>query len=410
VRRTITCVAAAAALALAGPARADVYDDNPAAASRANNDVHLLARGPDGTMLWRHFDGTAWSDWASLGGSAASGPAAAPYGSAINAFMTATDGAVYQDTYVDGSWHGWVSLGGGASSAPAAEWRKGPLNYFDVAIKGLDNAIWFETYVPGHGWSGWSSLGGNLTSAPALVSQADGIVNVFARGADCTLYQRYWDGSKWSDWLSLGGCLVGAPTVVSRAPNVIDVYARGVDNATWQRHWDINGWAAWTRIDPGRITSAPAATADNEGREFLFARGGTGLLAKAWTAGAGWTAWADSGPVAVPAPPPAAPPPNGEVYLQAGLSCTPAGGLARVTITIRKKKGAPKPRVSKIVFFTKGKGRAVRVDSKAPWVVHIKVNRPAGSTGRVYARVYFRRSKHGKLHHKTVSRRYSVCR
>jgi hypothetical protein len=81
-----------------------------------------------------------------------------------------------------------------------------------------------------------------------------------------------------------------------------------------------------------------------------------------------------------------------------------------VSITIHKKKGAARPIVKKIVFFTKGKGRAVQVDSKAPFVVHIKVNKPAGLTGRVYARVYFRRSKHGPLHRKLVSKRYSVCR
>ena len=58
----------------------------------------------------------------------------------------------------------------------------------------------------------------------------------------------------------------------------------------------------------------------------------------------------------------------------------------------------------------KGKGRSVRVDRKSPFIVHIKINRPAGSTGRVYARVHYRRSAHGKLHQKTVSRRYTVCR
>jgi hypothetical protein len=50
------------------------------------------------------------------------------------------------------------------------------------------------------------------------------------------------------------------------------------------------------------------------------------------------------------------------------------------------------------------------MDRKSPFVVRMKINRPAGTVGRVYARVYFRRSKHGSLHRKTVSRRYAVCR
>ena len=98
--------------------------------------------------------------------------------------MRGGDGAIYQKSLVNGAWTGWASLGGQATSAPAVSWRRGSLNYFDIAVKGTDNAIWFETFVPGKGWSGWTSLGGNLTSAPTLDSQEDGIVNVFANRAD----------------------------------------------------------------------------------------------------------------------------------------------------------------------------------------------------------------------------------
>ena len=43
-------------------------------------------------------------------------------------------------------------------------------------------------------------------------------------------------------------------------------------------------------------------------------------------------------------------------------------------------------------------------------MVRIEINRPAGSKGRVYARVYYKRTAHGKVHRKVVSRRYTVCR
>jgi len=143
---------------------------------------------------------------------------------------------------------------------------------------------------------------------------------------------------------------------------------------------------------------------------MLFARHGAGLALDAFGAGA-WSGWADLGPAAVPVPTTPAPPaPDGELNLEAGLSCTPAGGKLRVSIAVRKRPGQAKARVQRIVFYTKGKGRKVRVDRKAPFAVRIAINRPAGTSGRVYARVYYRRSKHGKLHDKTVSRRYVVCR
>jgi hypothetical protein len=136
---------------------------------------------------------------------------------------------------------------------------------------------------------------------------------------------------------------------------------------------------------------------------------------KDWNATTGWGAWTDFGPVALsaPSPPPPAPAPtpaDGEVSLETGVRCTPASGRLRVNIAVRKPKGKAKAHVTKIVFYTKGKGRTVRVDSTTPFVVRMKINRPAGSNGRVYARVYYRRGTKGPIHHKTVSRRYSVCR
>jgi hypothetical protein len=37
------------------------------------------------------------------------------------------------------------------------------------------------------------------------------------------------------------------------------------------------------------------------------------------------------------------------------------------------------------------------------------LNRPAGSTGRVYARVVYTRAGSKRVHRKTVSKRYVMC-
>jgi hypothetical protein len=413
-RRIGPAIAAAVAvllLAAAPGAVADVYDDNPAAASRGLGDIWLFARAGDGATLERHWTGTAWSDWTSLGGVSTSGPAAAAYNGQIHVFIRGTDGAVYTNYLSSGgSWSGWASLGGYATSAPAVALRRGPLNYLDLAIRGNDNTIYFRSYVPAAGWSPWSSLGGNLTSAPALASQADGIVNVWARGTDSAVYQKSWNGSAWTEWGSLAGGIYGAPAAISRAPGYVNLYVRGSGNQSFADSWSGN-WSGWQVLDPTPIDSAPAPFSDDPSRESVAVRRGANLLLKSWSAGTGWGPWTDLGPVAVPVPvTPAPPAQDGEVFLEAGLTCTPPGGRVRVHITVRKQKGKAKARVSRIVFFTKGKGRRVAIDHRAPFVAHLKVNEPAGKSGRVYARVYFRRSKHGKLHHKTVSRRFVVCR
>jgi hypothetical protein len=399
---------------LVTPATADVFDDNPATASRGGNDIWVFARDSSGAILERHWTSRGWTDWSSLGGQATSGPAAVGYGNAMHVFVRGPDGATYQNTFDRGAWSGWKSLGGVSTSAPAAVVRRGPQGYIDLAIKGTDNAIYFQTFVPGVGWSGWASRGGNLTSAPALNSQSPGIVNIWARGTDGAVKQMAWNGTAWSEWLDLGGGIIGAPAAISRAENLLNLYVRGANNATYQRSWSPAGWSGWFLMDSNAISSSPAAGGHGSTQEWLFARGGSGLLFQEWRADSGWTSWGDFGAIALPAPPPTPvptePAPDGEVGLETGLRCTPPGGRARVKVTIRKPKGRQKARVSKIVFFTKGKGRAVKVDRRSPYVVRIKINRPAGSTGRVYARVYYRRSANGKLHRKTVSRRYVVCR
>src|SRR5918911_729774 len=96
-----------AAALLAQPARADVYDDNLAAASRGAGDIVVLARGLDGAIYERHLLGGAWTDWSSIGGSTASGPAAAAYGDSVHAFVTANDGSVQENVLRSGAWSGW---------------------------------------------------------------------------------------------------------------------------------------------------------------------------------------------------------------------------------------------------------------------------------------------------------------
>ena len=53
--------------------------------------------------------------------------------------------------------------------------------------------------------------------------------------------------------------------------------------------------------------------------------------------------------------------------------------------------------------------RPRRVDRRRPYVVRLRLRRPAGSEGRVYARVFFRRPGTRKLRHKTVARRFVMC-
>ena len=292
-----------AALVLATPARADVYDDNPAAASRGPGDMVVLARGADGAIYERHLVPGAWTPWTSLGGQASSGPAIAAYGNEMHAFVASTSGVPYENVLRAGAWVGWTALDGTISSAPAAVARRGT-NILDLSARGTNNAVYHRAFQPGAGWSPWAYLGGNLTSAPALNSQDPGILNVWHRGTDGQLVQKAWTGSAWTDFGFLGGTIIGAPAVVSRMQNHVDVFARGPSGALYQRYWQgSQGWSNWFLVDPTPIDSTPAVASDTANHLVMFARSGATMLVKEWNGAAGWTPWTDWGPVAPPAPP-----------------------------------------------------------------------------------------------------------
>ena len=153
-----------------------------------------------------------------------------------------------------------------------------------------------------------------------------------------------------------------------------------------------------------------------DGRLLMYRGDGDGgfITGSAEQVGSGWQtlgglmlSW-DPPPAPPPPPPPPAPTtPDGSVRLEAGIRCTPPGGRLKVNLKVRRRAGRSAPRIRRVVFFIRGGAR--KTDRKRPYVVRLRVNRPAGSRGRVYARVVFTRPGSRKLRRKTVSRRFVMC-
>ena len=182
------------------------------------------------------------------------------------------------------------------------------------------------------------------------------------------------------------------------------------------------GWGGFTALTAngdfsgdGSPTSSPARPT---ARLLLYRGNGSGgFIAPYPQVGSGWqslqlhharSARAASRRRAAPAPaPPSAPLADGRVRLNAGDHCVPPGGRLHVSLKIRKRKGHKRPKVLRVVFFVRKGPR--RVDRKRPYAARLRLRRPAGSKGRVYARVFFRRSGTKKVRKKTVARRYVMC-
>lgn len=237
--------------------------------------------------------------------------------------------------------------------------------------------------------SGWQQFTGLL--APGDWS-GDGRPDVLARKSDGALLMYRGNGA--------GGFVTGAAEPIG------------------------SGWQAFTALAAGGDFSGdgkPDVLARRSDGVLLMYRGnGAGgfLTGTGEQIGSGWSSLsslllAGEPPAAPPPPPPppappSAPLPDGRVKLQAGIRCTPPGGRLRVKLRVRRRPGRKAPRVRKVVFYVRGGPR--RVDRRAPYVVRLRMKRPAGDRGRVYARVIFRRAGSEKLRRKTVSRRFVMCR
>jgi peptidoglycan/xylan/chitin deacetylase (PgdA/CDA1 family) len=209
----------------------------------------------------------------------------------VDTFARGTDGAIWHRWWDGQRWVAWESLGGltPAESSPAsASWA---YNRLDVFVRGIDDQLWHRAWN-GSGWSAWEPLGGILTSAPAAVARADNRLDVFVRGAGDGLWVRSWDGTRWTDWYPLGGILTSAPAA-SGADSAMVVVVRGQGNGLWAKSWDEHqGFTPmWSPLG-GILTSAPASTLAGD-TTHVFARGlDNGLWHTTANARTGeWSGW-----------------------------------------------------------------------------------------------------------------------
>src|SRR4051794_5528713 len=302
---------------LAAPARADVFDDNTAAAALGPGNVYVFVRASDGTIVMRHLSDGVWSDWAPLPGLiTGSGPGAAAFHNTVQVFARGQDNTPYQLSIEDGALSGWTALDGRMNSAPAVT----PLRGFDqlyLTARGLTNEQFYRRSSPGSatGWAPWFLVPGasnTYTSAPTIVSYTTGRIDIFTRGSDETPWQAYMPlGLGWTGPTHIPGNLdavQGALGSTTQATGQFDLFSRFPDSTLRRlRYSDANNWDTWAKLDadPTAISSSPAATSDQPGSEYVFARTGDAVSYRVLS-GTTWSGWASLG---VPAVPVVTPPP-----------------------------------------------------------------------------------------------------
>lgn len=235
-----------------------------------------------------------WSGWEQLGGQLTSQPNAVSSGpNRIDVVARGLDGAVWHRWWDGTSWQGWASLGGSCQGAPAiCSWGNGRLDVFTV---GLDSHVWHKWFEGG--WSGWQDLGGALAPKVSAVSWGPGRIDVFGRGADLSMQHLWYAGGVWG-WENLGGSWSTAPAVSSWGVDRLDTFVRGFDMHLWHQWWDGAVWGAQDM--GGMLAGSPTAVSWGPNRiDVFYVDAGTRLRRRFWD-GATWSGEDDLGAIARP--------------------------------------------------------------------------------------------------------------
>jgi len=266
--------------------------DGPSAVMLNNGQIDVYGKGRDNGLWqqWSNLDGGGWSGWFPHDDGAALGSAPCVVSTGPDnrdVYFRGIDGAVYHKHWSGSSWGAYESLGGEIKGAPTVVVFDD--GHTDIYARGMDDALWQQWGNPnGGGWSGWfrHDDGTKLGSAPTVVASGPGHRDVYLRGQhDGAVYHKWWLGS-WSAYESLGGVIKGAPAAVLLNGDHTEVYAVGQDDALWQQTFKrASGWSGWLRHDDdGILRSSPTVVARSAAsRDVLFQGSDGAVHHKRWS-------------------------------------------------------------------------------------------------------------------------------
>ncbi|HEX2568768.1 MAG TPA: GH25 family lysozyme [Polyangia bacterium] len=201
------------------------------------------------------------------------------------------------------------SLGGSTAGAPViARNADGRLEVFARGTGG-DMVTTFQT-APNGGWSGWYSLGGSLAGNPAVGQNQDGRLEAFVRWTNNDImhsYQASPNGS-FGAWSSLGAYVTADPVVGRNADGRQEIFVTGTDGYLYHNYQVVpnGGWSGWLALggliagglDDPRVTNTP------DGGLVVFARGRSDGATYYTAQRSGWGTWTLLGGVIQSAPAP----------------------------------------------------------------------------------------------------------
>jgi hypothetical protein len=172
---------------------------------------------------------------------------------------------------------GWYRLGGviySNTSITKYSYGSDPDGYYHIYVKGSNGALW--TRIHNEYEDKWTDVGGIITSDPVAISY-NGCDYVFARGTDNALWVYNpcrWPTGELGQWFSLGGVITSNPTAIgdTNKEGVIDIFVRGADGTLWINEFDTSVYAGNWKSNGRYIVGNPRAAWDGVSKIRVFAR------------------------------------------------------------------------------------------------------------------------------------------
>lgn len=219
----------------------------------------MQERAEDGTL--------GWSEWKSLGGTLTSSPQVIVdnegllhvFARGMNRALIQKQTIVNETYYI--SWSPWMSLGGNLASSPKAVALSDSMGFLEVFSRAADKGLWrlrqaldAENLNEPVKWDAWEGLGGSVSSGPAAAVNSFGNLDLFVRGTDKAVWHKQQivvseDGTEeWTSWESLNGITSTAPSVAREEEGLVHVFVRGVDRSIWAKYHvrGANATVSWT--------------------------------------------------------------------------------------------------------------------------------------------------------------------
>jgi hypothetical protein len=204
----------------------------------ADGVTELVLVGADNELQHGRFDGFQWSSFEPLGAKSAATPALAfdPAASRLELLFSGTDRAVYHARFEDGAWSEPVSTGGQTVLRPALLVL--PDGSLEAVITAADGSVRQNRFVNG-AWQAWQPIPGLRSDLPPtlLYNPRSRATELFVVGFDRQLRQARRTTEGWSLPAATGAVAAHPPAVAVGASRQVELVVTGQDGNLWHNRF-----------------------------------------------------------------------------------------------------------------------------------------------------------------------------